>query len=336
MNRLFIGIEGGASKTEGVLIDENGKVYVTLETGPSNPWVRGFDNVAKLLKQLIDDILAKGEVDWDYLVSVGMVLSGAGQLESQDNLRRELKLLNIDVNKISIGEDLIGPVPNGGVVIISGTGSNCVVYNEDGTKKRAGGWGHLLGDEGSAYWIAQRAIKRVFDHEDNLHLSPHDLTKLKNEIKTYFQVESMSQLLNHFYKNFQKDYIARFTQVIAELVSNTNDEASRELFKDAGYILGAHLRAISPSIDKKLYEQGKLRVVVVGSVFRSWKFLKQGFVEGVSQGNTLPFNKIELVQLTSSAAIGAAIWGARRQGCLLSNVNFSKCFSVLDTIELSN
>jgi N-acetylglucosamine kinase-like BadF-type ATPase len=39
MNRLFLGIEGGSTKTEGVLIDDVGKVYVTLLTGPSNPWV---------------------------------------------------------------------------------------------------------------------------------------------------------------------------------------------------------------------------------------------------------------------------------------------------------
>ncbi len=49
-------------------------------------------------------------------------------------------------------------------------------------------WGHLLGDEGSAYWIAQRAIKRVFDHEDNFNLSRYDLTRLSNEIKAYFKV----------------------------------------------------------------------------------------------------------------------------------------------------
>lgn len=66
-------------------------------------------------------------------------MSGAGQLDSQENIRRELQLLNVDINKVSVGEDLIGPVPNGGVVIIAGTGSNCVVYNEDGSSKRAGG-----------------------------------------------------------------------------------------------------------------------------------------------------------------------------------------------------
>jgi N-acetylglucosamine kinase len=49
-------------------------------------------------------------------------------------------------------------------------------------------WGHLLGDEGSAYWIAQRAIKRVFDHQDNFSLSRYDLTRLSDEIKAYFKV----------------------------------------------------------------------------------------------------------------------------------------------------
>ena len=72
-----------------------------------------------------------------------MVLSGAGQPEAQMNLIRELQLLDVDINKVSVGEDLLGPVPNGGVVIIAGTGSNCVVYNEDGSKKRAGGWRNL-------------------------------------------------------------------------------------------------------------------------------------------------------------------------------------------------
>lgn len=86
MSQLFIGIEGGATKTEGVLIDDIGKIYVTLQTGPSNPWViqiiylniwlnfllkvLGFDNVAKLLKNLIDDILVKGDINWNQIASV--------------------------------------------------------------------------------------------------------------------------------------------------------------------------------------------------------------------------------------------------------------------------
>ena len=106
----------------------------------------------------------------------------------------------------------------------------------------------------------------------------------------------MSQLLTYFYKNFQKDFIARFTQVVAEctrlrsdiatfdlrsllflVASKNDDQASQALFKEAGFMLGTHLRAISAHIDKNLYEHGKLRVVAVGSVFRSWKYLKPGY-----------------------------------------------------------
>jgi N-acetylglucosamine kinase-like BadF-type ATPase len=57
---------------------------------------------------------------------------------------------------------------------------------------------------------------------------------------------------------------------------NSNDAASQQLLNEAGFMLGTHLRAISPHIDKSLYEQGKLKVVAMGSVFRSWKFLKPG------------------------------------------------------------
>jgi N-acetylglucosamine kinase-like BadF-type ATPase len=74
MNRLFIGIEGGATKTEGILINDIGTIHAIVQTGPSNPWVIGFDNVAKLLKTLIDDILAKGQVNWNDIISVVSVM----------------------------------------------------------------------------------------------------------------------------------------------------------------------------------------------------------------------------------------------------------------------
>ncbi|CAF4973150.1 unnamed protein product, partial [Rotaria socialis] len=169
---------------------------------------------------------------------------------------------------------------------------------------------------------------------DNLKLSRHDLTRLSDEIKVYFKIQDMSQLLSYFYKNFQKDFIARFTQVIAKLAMNNNDAASQELFKEAGFMLGTHLRAISGHIETKLYDQGTLRVVAVGSVFRSWKFLKPGFTDALSNGNALPFHKVELAQLTSSAAIGAAIWAARKHDIPLPNVDFTKCFTTLDTIDV--
>jgi N-acetylglucosamine kinase len=53
-------------------------------------------------------------------------------------------------------------------MIILGTGSNALLINSDGQHFNCGGWGHILGDEGSAFWIAQSAMKIYFNDLDNM------------------------------------------------------------------------------------------------------------------------------------------------------------------------
>ena len=76
----------------------------------------------------------------------------------------------------------------GGIVLISGTGSNSLLLNPDGKEHRCGGWGHILGDEGASYWIALRAIKGVIDTEENFHKSPYDTSLAREAIMDHFHV----------------------------------------------------------------------------------------------------------------------------------------------------
>ena len=76
---------------------------------------------------------------------------------------------------------------SGGVVLISGTGSNSLLLNPNGSQERCGGWGHLLGDEGGSYWIARRAIKTVIDEEESLNRSSHAIDAVKAAVLSHFQ-----------------------------------------------------------------------------------------------------------------------------------------------------
>ena len=102
----------------------------------------------------------------------------------------------------------------GGMVVIAGTGSNCQLLNPaSGNSPRSGGWGHMLGDEGSGtvrmpapctvpylalcsltigYWISHSALKVVYDNEDGFAKSAHDITAVKNVIYTKFNVSHLS------------------------------------------------------------------------------------------------------------------------------------------------
>lgn len=83
-----------------------------------------------------------------------MSLSGGEQYEAQERIKNGLSSYSPSISEsYYVCTDTFGPVaaafPLGGMVLISGTGSNCELINPDETTHRCGGWGHMLGDEGS-------------------------------------------------------------------------------------------------------------------------------------------------------------------------------------------
>ena len=102
-----------------------------------------------------------------------------------------------------------------GIAVISGTGSVGWGRNSDGRVARAGGWGYLLGDEGSGYWVTRTAVQHALRRVDDG--APADL--LSQQLAADCGLQRVEQLLDHFYANPERRYWASRARIVFELAA---------------------------------------------------------------------------------------------------------------------
>lgn len=327
---FYAGIEGGATASRAVLIDQQGNIVASCEGESTNHWLVGADvckhRIEKMVTTLKDDAGVPLNVP---LKSVGLALSGGeAGLDVSDLVTRSPNLSE----SYYVFNDTEGSAYTasgaGGIVIIAGTGTNCRLIRSDGSHHNCGGWGALLGDEGSAYWITIKSIKYVFDAEDNFKAPPADISAVKSAVFQYFDMSDRHDILPHLYRSYDKSKIASFCKVLSQLAEDTHDPLTLHIFKEAGFMLGRHVRALARHVDSSmLMQDGGLQIVCVGGVWKSWDLLRDGFISALfpTQEKHL-IQEVTLVQLVRSSAVGAAFLGARNLGHRLpidfaSNVN---------------
>jgi len=318
---VFGGVEGGGTHSTTMLYNEKGEKLAEVEGPSTNLYQIGIPETNNRISMMVKQALNKaGLQENTTLKGLGLSLSGCEREETNSSLLSNMVSSHPGLSDhYDVCSDTVGTLntatDSGGIVLIAGTGSNALLVNPDGSIHRCGGWGHYLGDEGSAWWIAQKACKVYFDHVDNMEPAPEDVTILQQLIFEHFNISDRFGLLTHCYDSFSKAEFAAITKNIAGAAA-AGDALCCWLFHEAGVQLGKHILALSRYIGKDLREvEGGLNIVCVGSVWKSWDLLKEGFLEGLKDEDGISsISELTMVRLRVGMATGATYLGVKAAG----------------------
>jgi len=186
-----LGIDAGGTKTVCLLADERGAI-VSEGRGPgANLHTAGELALEKVLHEVMETALGDRPIA-PAAICIGM--AGVDREDEARTVRAIMRRLGHRSRVVVVNDALIALVAgaggDAGIVIIAGTGSIVYGRNAAGEAARAGGWGHMIGDEGSGYWIGREALASVMRAADGRGPA----TELSGEILSHFGVDDVSRL----------------------------------------------------------------------------------------------------------------------------------------------
>ena len=167
---LFMGIDGGGSKLRITITDADLRSLGSTESGPANPSVIGHDNARTLIRHGIADALRQARLQPQEIAAAGIGIAGASNLHSEDWLLETVEpalpgALIVPSSDLEIA--LVGSLgQRQGILLLAGTGSAVYGVAPGGRRLQIGGWGYLLGDEGSGYWIGSQLLRHIIARHD--------------------------------------------------------------------------------------------------------------------------------------------------------------------------
>jgi len=270
--RFVMGVDGGATKTLAAVLDLREQRLHLGHGGSSNPDAVGEEAAGGALLMACGEalaglgiaigdldgvVLAMSGTDTDAiraLVRPGGPLARAGGWSTDDAARW------VVVNNV-VGAWAVATGARPGVGVIAGTGSNVLGVGPQMRPWRAGGWGQVLGDEGSGYWLAVHSIAAAL-HERDASGPP---TALGEAAMRFFDVESVERLAQLVYaKPFTKGELAAFAVQTAK-AANAGDPVACALYARAARELGGQVQAVI----RKTGLEGEFPVGLIGGAFKA-------------------------------------------------------------------
>jgi glucosamine kinase len=258
--RFVMGVDGGATKTLAAVLDLQKQTLHLGHGGSSNPDAVGAHAATDSLVKATDEAIGRAGIAREQLDAAVLAIAGTDTDAVAANVRERCPPTWLVVNDV-VGAWAAATGAYPGVGVISGTGSNVLGVGADGRAWRAGGWGHVLGDEGSGYWLAVQSIKAAL--ADREASGPQ--TALSAAAIEFFDVQSIEALATLVYaKPPSKGEIAAFAIETAR-AAYAGDEVAHGLYLRAAAELTRQIAAVV----EQTALAGEFPIGLIGSAFKA-------------------------------------------------------------------
>ena len=299
-NRWIIGIDGGGTKTRGAICDQTGQVAAVVSGEGANVLSRPWSDVERTLRQLIDELLRCAKASREEVAALYLGLAGADRPATEKMIAQAFagewqERLHIDND--AVAALYAGTWGRPGIVLIAGTGS--IAYGINGKKERfrVGGWGYLLGDEGSGFDLGRQAaaaVLRAFDGRA-------EQTALTQLLLSQYEVQTPAELISILYgsDNPRKELAALSSLV--ETAARAGDATAKQLIRRAAEDLAQLVIACQHKMGEKL------PVVLAGGLLTADTLLRREMLQ-----NAL----FDARQPAVPPVIGALVAGLEKAGAV--------------------
>ena len=271
--KYYLGIDGGGTRTTAAVSEENGKLLFKAVGKSINFYSVGFEKARENLKDVINDIYENiGEIKFE------SAFIGCSALDNEATNDTITALCDgiINTKKIGMNSDVYVALASSGedknrVVAICGTGSIVTGIDESGNIKTKGGWGHIFGDEGSAYSIAVNALKASAMLYDEGKITP-----LVKKAEEFFGVVDFREAIDKIYSpETTKDILASFSVKVGEIAEE--DFVAKTVIVNEAHFFSKTVLALLNEI------KNCTLISLYGGVFQNNRLFRNSFIDDIKE-----------------------------------------------------
>lgn len=264
-----LGIDGGGTKTVGVITNEQGEVIAEATFGATNPNSVEEDQLTEEISKLFRTLQQQSDSVFYQLNHVFAGIAGCAHRSAKEKVKRICEAFLPQNTPITVDNDAIialysGTYGHPGIVQIAGTGSVTYGVNGEGKRDRVGGWGHLIGEKGSGFSLGRDALEASFRAYDQVDES----SELLDCCLEYFQVEALPDVIPIVYhaKNV-KEKLAALSPLVFE-AADRGDRAASAIIEENGQYIGRSIGGLIQKLFVKKDKDFQIPVVLTGGLFR--------------------------------------------------------------------